>query len=725
MAFVLPKLSRAAVPFVQEGARSPRFELVRIVDGEVDGIFAVEGRPGFVVKASNRLWRFDEQGHLLDLGRRASTEACGVRFEMHEPEDSTGSWRAFRREWLLTGSDEAIELPLERIDSEDRARVDAALKRADVVVPLGAGSSRVPMFRGLALRSGGLWSGMDLSSWSDSQWWDLPIRSEEVKDRGSELWEVHELVKGHALAPSRLRKAEMAPLEADSSEPLEAIDFSRRGVEFSEGFGLWVFWKTIGWWLFRGLSGQPPYAYWSGVGTFALKHQGDVLKFRATAALGELGEDGVTAGNLRLVDLPGGLRLLRVTGPGMEHSKFYEKDGLTDKAHDEVGLYLVRTPRQVPSNALSGTWLPDITGPTWGTWEYPSGFVDFGPGNLGQTFAIAPESLSESQDDLPRGGRVVPQPFRQIPSSLRLRLPVRHRVYPAALAVDLGEGRWFFLAHDDGARLEVSVDASEFSRAWERLGGGNLRLVADFEPHKERLLDEGGDENEWIRPSLALVKGKTRVELELCRWTAPAVPATFDRDDRVRFLQSRSWQAGKLARAGKLSAAGWIEVTRDLLLDPDVTKEKSLWLVHAANELLNRSNLAHDTATSSLMVDFWINELHPKVRDLQDPERVKMSSVLTSNSLGNAIVWKDTARCEKILRDLVDPDPETIRHGTLHYNLACYHAWRQDRASMIAATRRALRHGKPASQFRADPDFAPWLADAEFVKVLDETHPER
>lgn len=725
MAFALPRLARAAIPFVQEGARSPRFELARIVDGEVDGIFAVEGRPGFVVKASNRLWRFDAQGHLLDMSRHSSTEACGVRFEMREPDDSAGSWRVFRREWLLTGSDEAIGLPLERIEPRDRDRVDAALKRTDVVVPLGAGSSRVSMFRGLALRSGGEWRGLDLSAWSDSLWWDLPLRSEKVKDRENELWEVHELVKGHALSPSRLRQAELAPLEADSSEPLEAIDFSRRGVEFSEGFGWWVFWKTIGWWLLGGLPGQPPYAYWSGVGTFALKHQGEVLKFRATAALGELGEDGVTAGNLRLVDLPGGLRLLRVTGPGMEHSKFYTKDGLTDQAHDEVGLYLVRTPRRAPSNALSGTWLPDITGPTWGTWEYPSGFVDFGPGNLGQTFAMAPESLSESQDDMPRGGRVSPQPFRQIPSTLRLRLPVRHGVYPAALAVDLGEGLWFFLPHEDGARLTVSVDASEFSGAWEHLGGGDLRLVADFEHHKERLLDEGGDENEWVRPILSLVKGKQRVELEQCRWMAPASLEPLERDDRVRFLQSRSWQAGKLARAGKLSASGWIEVTRDLLLDPEVTKEKALWLVHAANELLNRSNLANDTATSRRLVDFWITELQPQVRDVKDPELVKMNAVLTSNSLGNAIAWRDTARCERILRDLVDPDPETITHGTLHYNLACYHAWRQDRTSMIAATRRALRLGKPASQFSADPDFAPWLADAEFVKALEQTHQER
>lgn len=723
MAFVLPRLSRASIPFVQEGARSPRFELARIVDGEVDGIFAVEGRPGFVVKASNRLWRFDAQGHLVDHNRRSQTEACGVRFEMHEPQDSAGSWRAFRREWLLTGNDEAIELPLERIEPHERDRVDAALGRSDVVIPLRAGSSRVPGFRGLALRSGGRWSGLDLSSWNDSLWWDLPIRSEEVKDRESELWAVHELVKGHPLATSRLQQAVRAPLEPDSTEPLEAIDFSRRGVEFSDGFGWWVFWKTIGWWLLGGLPGQPPYAYWSGVGTFALKHQGEVLKFRATAALGELGEDGVTAGNLRLVDLPGGLRLLRVTSPGMEHSKFYTKEGLTDRAHDEVGLYLVRSPRQALPNALAGSWLPDIAGLTWGTWEYPSGHVDFGPGVPRRAFAVAPGSLSESQHDMPRGGRVTPQTFGQIPSSLGLRLPVRHGEYPAALAVDLGERRWFFLPHDDAARLDVTLDASEFAQAWEHLGGGDLRLVANFAHHKERLLDEGSDDNEWVSPSLALVKGTDRVELELCRWTAPATPGPSDREDRVRYLLSRTWQAGKLARAGKLSAQGWVEVTRDLLLDPGVTKEKSVWLVHAANELLNKSNLANDQASSQLLVDFWTSELHPKVRDLHDPELTKVSAVLTSNSLGNAIHWRDSARCERILKELVAKDPQTIEHGTLHYNLACYHAWRRDRTSLLAATRRARSHGKPASQFRADPDFGPWLSDAEFVKALDEPNP--
>ncbi|MEK7391075.1 MAG: hypothetical protein AAB214_00775, partial [Fibrobacterota bacterium] len=414
MAFAFPRLTYASVPFVQEGARSEHFELVKLVEGEVDGIFSVEGRPGFVIKASNRFWRFDTQGHLLEQNRHTATEACGTSFDLLEPEDSTGSWRVLRREWLLTGTDMSSELPLERMPPADRPRLIGLLEQSDRVIPLQAGSSRWAGFQGFALQVNGAWRGYDLSSWSDSLWYELPLQSKEVKDRESKLWELHELDGTHRQAKPRLRQAVLASLGPDSLALLEATDFSRRSVEFSEGFGWWVFWKTVGWWLLGGLPGQPPYAYWGGIGTFVLRHEGDTLRFRATASLGERDDDGVSAGNLRLLELPGGLRLLRVTSPGMEHSKFYTKQGLTNKAHDEVGLYLVRSPRIAPDPALAGSWLPEIHGLTWGTWEYPSGSVDFGSGTLVQTFAQAPDSLSESFDDMPRGGRVLPQPFRQI-----------------------------------------------------------------------------------------------------------------------------------------------------------------------------------------------------------------------------------------------------------------------------------------------------------------------
>lgn len=44
---------------------------------------------------------------------------------------------------------------------------------------------------------------------------------------------------------------------------------------------------------------------------------------------------------------------------------------------------------------------------------------------------------------------------------------------------------------------------------------------------------------------------------------------------------------------------------------------------------------------------------------------------------------------------------------------------KQDKPAQLASVRRARAHGKPAAQFRADPDFAAWLQDAEFVQVLD------
>lgn len=724
MAFVLPRLSSASVPFVQEGARSEHFELAKLVEGEIDGLFAVEGVPGFVVKASNRFWRFDAQGVLVGQTRRTRVTAGGASFGLVEPKDSTGSWRVFRQEWLLTGSEARHELPVTAMASQERFRLVDLLERSTAVARLRGGSSRVAGFRGLALRLDGAWQGFDLSSWDDAVYQDLPLRTEEVKDRESELWEVHDVVGSNPPGPFPLHLARDVPDGPESLPALEATDFSRRSVEFSDGFGGWVFWKTIGWWLLAGYPGQPPYAYWGGVGTFAFQHQGETLRFRATASLGELGEDGVAADNLRLLELPGDLKLLRVYSPGKRHSKFYTRPGLEDQAHDEVGLYLVRRRGGPPQPALAGSWLPEVQGLTWGTWQYPSGNVDFGPGIPAQAFAQAPESLSESQHDMPRGGRVVPQPFRQIPSNLRLRLPVRHGSTPAALAVDLGDRRWHFVPPED-LELDVSLDRTEFAKAWETLGGGDLRLVANFQSHKQRLLEEGSDDNTWVRPTLALVGRRATVELPSVRWSATSTEWPREHDDRERFLLSRTWQAGKLARAGKLSAAGWIEVTRDLLRDAETVEEKAVWLVHAANELLNASSSARDEETSRLLVEFWRKELHPAVRDLADAELAKAGAILTSNSLGNAVHWRDSSLSGRIVEELVDKNRENIQHGTLHYNLACYHAWRLERPALLEAVRRARALGKPASQFRADPDFETWLSDAEFVKALEDVEERR
>ncbi|MEN9352901.1 MAG: hypothetical protein RL318_226 [Fibrobacterota bacterium] len=722
MALTLPRLTDASVPYVQDGARSEHWELVKLVEGEIDGIFSVTGRPGFFVKTTNRFWQFDEEGRVLGMSFSTDVGPHGVGFDLIHPDSPAVAWKAFRRDWLMTGNDKPAAIPIETAPKDDVAALLARLDSAEEIQEVSGYSPDHNGFRGFAVKEGKDWKVLDVMAWDDSARYRISVTRKEVKDREQELWTAHELDHGKRQRQCLLKQGN-SPIRDENSRELVATNFSIRSIEFDEGFGAWVFWKTVGWWLAAlfapNLHGSVPYAYWGGAGTFALKHQGETLRFRATASSGEDHTDGVVAyaPNLDLLEMSGGLRVLRVVTPGKEHNLHYEK-GLGSTAHDEVGLYLVR--RRAPDvSELKGQWLPEVKGLTWGTWQFPSGQVDFSAGPS-RAFAQVPESESESRDDLPRGGRVLPQSFGQIPSKLRLRLPLCFGEYPASVAVDLGGKEWLFLSHEhEPPELQADIDRAEFAKAWESLGGGEMRLVAEFTERKEKLLEDRDKPDRWVVPSLKLVKGWKSAALANTRWSDPEAQWPRSDEDRKRFLRSRSYQAGGLAQAGRLSAAGWIGVTRDLLRDSGLAKQYGSWLIQEANELLNASTLAKDPAAGRAVVRFWTEALFPILRNDADEEFVKGSSVLTSNSLGNAIEWRDTAMCERILEVLVDARQDSIEHHTLHYNLACYHAWRKDVPGMLASVRRARARGKPAEQFRADPDFAPWLQDPDFQKALD------
>ncbi|QQS03747.1 MAG: hypothetical protein IPK50_15760 [Fibrobacterota bacterium] len=706
------------VHYIQEGAGSERFELAKLVDGEISGVFTVEGRSGFVVKAGRRFLRFDAQGRLLDLAKSDVPDDRGNEFDLISPETDTGAWRISHCQWLASGDHGSRELLVERISHQDARMLDDVLSGAQRIVPLQASSSNAKTFRGIAVWTRENWIVYDLSHWEESAWYGLPIRTETVKDRDVDLWHVH----GWQGRPSDplLRLATSSQDFSDST--LKSLDFSRRSVEFHEGLLGWVLWNAVGRWFLSGLPGQPPYAYWGGVGTFAFQYGGEQLRFRATASLGEPGAEGVKAENLRLLELPGGIRLLRVYAPGTKNSLQYSKEGLDRRAHDEVGLYVVRSRDSNSEVALPRSWVPEVEGLTWGTWDFPTGSIRFQEDSEPmRAFAQVPASVAESQDGMPRGGRLLPQPLRQRPHSLSYRLPVRYGQYPSSLAIELGESRWAFLAHEEEApTLDVMVDSCELSEVWNLLASHTSRLVASFALRKEKVLD-GERDLEWIEPSLNFVSGSKRIELKRCRWVAQTPSMPVDRRYRRRYLKSRAWQVGILARGGKSTPATWMETIREVLDEPQILGEEANWVVYVTNELLNSNSSDRNAPALFSLIDFWIEEIFPKLESLQDPGLDQAKNVLTSNCLGIAVASRDQERARKIIHDLVGPDAKSIAHGTLQYNLACYHAWKNDKGKLLEATRRALALGKSASQFREDADFAPWLGDRDFANLLGDS----
>lgn len=716
MAFAFPFPLRAAPSMVHKSPRSEHYELTKLVDGELRGLFTVEGQPGFVVVADHHFLRFDDQGNLVDLVRTESVDDNGNSFEILPSDPSAESWSVHRGDWLVSGDRTFHPLPMVSLAEGETARLDSLAQRADQVAPLYATSSPSGRFRGMALRIDGIWTAYDLSSWKDSEWGSKDLRTETVKDRSSELWMVHRW--GRHPRPSLLQRPR--PGTGDSTRVVfRDLGFSPRSVQFHEGFPLWLFWKTIGWWLLAGLPGQSPYAYLGGVGTFAIHHGGEDLSFRATASWGDDGP-GVNSENQVLLELPGGTKLLRLYPPGAIHNEYYTQDGLTDAAHDEVGLYVVRPRPVVGPHDLPASWLPTVSGLAWSTWRYPTGRVRFSGNEPSvRSFALAPPSVSESQMGLRRGGRVLPQPIRQIPTSLEFHLPVSHASYPAAFCLRLDADRWAFLDHDEQEIvLEAKVDSSAFKSAWHRLNPRQARLELSFVRTPLPLNDEDTT-TAWYSPALELVDGKRREPLGECRWEAPLDRVPRDFRAQVRYLWSLGSQAGILAREGKITPQRWMEVASLVLQNQEVLESRALRLVFDANEILNLHSRTPDDPVAPRLIDFWIDTLYPRVQALAGVDLAKARETLTSNSLGLCLIRKDTAKAHRIVSDLVGSDPETYGHNTLHYNLACYHAMLGNRPELLAATRRALVREKPVSRFRDDPDFAPWFSDPDFAGLLD------
>jgi hypothetical protein len=716
MTFALPRLSFGSPPYVQKGARSAHYELVKLVEGEIDGVFAVEGLSGFVVAAHYNFWRFDAQGRLVDFSSRTDVGPHGESFKILQ-KDSAAPWQAFRSDWLLTGDPALKEIPIEPLPPEDSARLLQELGKAEHFFEVVGGGIEKGWCHGFAVKNDGRWRVLDLSRWEEKKRINLPYTKKKTEDRGNRLWTTCSWDRLKTEPPCVLDRG-TAFWAGDSLSPLSLTGFSRRSIGYDEGFGAWLFWNTFGWILFAGYGGRPPSAYWNGVSTFSLHQGNEELRFRASAFKAMWTLNPPNAANLRVLDFPGGVRLLRVVEPGKEHDIFNERyAGSGDRAHDEVGLYMVREIPAPPANALQGHWLPAVRGLSWTHSGYPKCQVDFEDGSR-QLFADVPDSVSESQFDMPRGGRVLPQPFRQIPSRLRLHLPLSYDSFAPSIPVAIGGKRWLFLAREADPVLDVALDTTEFVKAWKELGGGDLKLVADFIDHKERVIDEGEKPDHWVEPRLLLAKGTRTVVLKRCRWSDPKLDGLMETKRHHRYLDFRHYQAGRLARAGKLAPEDWIESTRGLIRE-NVSKEYGPWLIQQANDLLNGLSKSNDAKTGHHLIDFWMDELFPVLHDDANAEFLKASEILTSNSLGNSLNWNDTALTARILAKLVNPNQEAIRHGTLHFNLACHHSRQKDKPAMLASIRRGLQRGKHAYEYRNDPDFAPWLKDPDFLKVLE------
>ena len=99
----------------------------------------------------------------------------------------------------------------------------------------------------------------------------------------------------------------------------------------------------------------------------------------------------------------------------------------------------------------------------------------------------------------------------------------------------------------------------------------------------------------------------------------------------------------------------------------------------------------------------------------------KKSTDIASNAIVLSIYIKDDSIYNKVIENiLVDKfSIENIDNEILLFNLACYHAIKKDKASLVPMVKQAIKYGKPPENFMNDSDFSFYLEDEDFLAALN------
>ena len=94
---------------------------------------------------------------------------------------------------------------------------------------------------------------------------------------------------------------------------------------------------------------------------------------------------------------------------------------------------------------------------------------------------------------------------------------------------------------------------------------------------------------------------------------------------------------------------------------------------------------------------------------------------IASNAIILSIYTKDDNIYNKVINNILVKklSIEEVDNELLLFNLACYHAIKKDKASLIPMVKQAIKYGKPAENFMNESDFSPYHEDEGFLAALN------
>lgn len=672
-------------------AASPGFEVRRQINGHVRAMFALPERREVIVSADGYLWRFSADGHLLDtLDEPGDMHRNGIAFGEHDFVD-----------WIHTGERrrKPYAAPVDG-NGLDQAELHAALSAARAVA-FGRQGEQAWAW---------LWDGesawrMDISAHhARVDTYCTPRSSTEATVSWGDT-----CLEGLATAAPlmvEIRPGPFVDTGGGRTARVEVAGFKRRHHHFEGGMLGYAGGTVVGG-VIKAIAphipGEPPRRYWFGDARVRLHLEGEVLQF--TVFVGRDAGDYEFRHMLDWWDpsgvIPGASPWLRVRM--RDYIDHAGEDALWEMYRPDFGLYAVR-----PRHGAHALPAPARPVPAWRpAFEAP----------------VTPRSAVTGHLEL-EGGTRVHRWWRAKPPRPRIAAPPVAldadgpplQALPLAMQVAWGSP-WDADAH---SVLEVALDAAETRAAFARLPRGKepaslLLQVPDLFGEVDGmrvLLRRGGGEVALERARLAYLQrppfrpwrpreGEPRPPSRVQQLHASADAVLAGRPDALARLRA---QAGALAQ------------------DPDMAEAAAPFVTAAYARLMGELNLAGRAEDSLALARHYLAEVYPyTAAHTGDPSTAYNTSVIASQALAVGVHRPGhAALVEAVIATLVGEgfDPDAHANATLLYNLACYHALRGDRAQVLRHVAAAARGGKPAGQFRRDPDFAAYRDDPAFEAAI-------
>lgn len=675
----------AAYPRLSENvAASARLEVRKLLHGPVDGLFAAPSTGQVIVGADRMLWKYSADGVLLEF--------------TDEPDDMHASGIAFGPDhyvdWVFTGQREPRAYAPE-VDGSGLtgAQLHAQLDRAEAVA-FGHDRDRVWAWLWADGRAWKLW--LDRSITEADTWCGRRSDALSALD-----WHAT-CLEGYT--PARPGLVEVEPesfARTYGEEPprLRVAGFDRRRFHLEEGVKGQLLDATVGQML-RGMGypGAGPGRYWFGDARVQLQVGDETLQFKAFVP--KVDGDYEFFRTMRWWEPA---RVLPGASPwfGVHMRDYMESPGeleLLEHYRDDIGLYVVRprgTGEVPPAQRQVPAWRPRFEGedtrrrPVTAQLELDGGGTALRwlrPPQPMPSVGVAPSMVTEPlQPDL-----------HVLPRAMTVRWGARHD--PAS--------RGAFRLDLDHPQVRAALSAPAPAGTVREL---LLRVpqLHERDPAMQLVLREGGRETPL-----------PGVRLQVLEWPpfralGPDLPSY-----RQQLQASIDAAPGGGARVLDL----FLRQAALLAADAHYAERFAPALAEAYARLVNLFNVAGDFQASSQLVRHYLAQVHPAIAGHEDPSVAYNTGVVASQALAFGIHRpQERDLVEAVMAQLVGPDfdPAAQRNGTLLYNLACFYAVEGDTARMLEAVAAARRLGKPAAQFMADADFAPYHAQPRFLQALE------